>query len=315
MGSRESYDEALARRLALLRAELTGERAAAEAARAREERERPREECPGEQAADDAADDTAGEMAGGAVLDRGVTAIRAPGRHASRRFGADGVGVGVTSRVPAALLAPGPIAVVAVLLALGIGVVAWLTLRSQPQELPMAVPVAGDLASPVAVPGVSTGASPVGATAPAEVVVHVAGKVRRPGIVVLAPGARVADALKAAGGPRPGVDLAGVNLARVLADGEQVVVGAPAAAAGMGSAGMAGAGGASGAGGGAAGKVNLNTASEAQLEELPGVGPVTAAAIVAFRQEQGRFASVDQLLDVSGIGEATLAEIAPHATV
>lgn len=311
MGSRESYDEALARRLALLRAELTGERAAAEAARAREEMERPREECPGEQAADD----TAGEMAGGAALDRGVTAIRAPGRHASRRFGVGGVGVRVTSRVPAALLAPGPIAVVAVLLALGIGVVAWLTLRSQPQELPMAVPVAGDLASPVAVPGVSTGASPVGATAPAEVVVHVAGKVRRPGIVVLAPGARVADALKAAGGPRPGVDLAGVNLARVLADGEQVVVGAPAAAAGMGSAGMAGAGGASGAGGEAAGKVNLNTASEAQLEELPGVGPVTAAAIVAFRQEQGRFASVDQLLDVSGIGEATLAEIAPHATV
>ncbi|HSX67420.1 ComEA family DNA-binding protein [Nocardioides sp.] len=302
MGSRESYDEALARRLALLRAELTGERAAAEAARAREEK---------------AASHLGAEVAAGADagIDGGVTAIRAPGRHASRRFaagGVGGVGARVTSRVPAALLAPGPIAVVAVLLAVGIGVVAWLTLRSQPQELPMAVPVAGDLASPIAVPGVSTGAARTTNAVATEVVVHVAGKVRRPGIVVLSPGARVADALRAAGGARPGIELAGVNLARVLADGEQVVVGAPVTAAGTGTTGMAGA---TGAGGDAAGKVNLNTASEAQLEELPGVGPVTAAAIVAFRQEQGPFVSVDQLLDVSGIGEATLAEIAPHATV
>lgn len=279
MGSRESYDEALARRLALLRAELTGERAAAEAARAREERAQPDDAEPG----------------------AGVTAIRAPGRHVSRRFPA------VTDRVPAALLGPGPIAVVAVLLALGIGLVAWLSLRSQPRELPVVAPVAGELATPV--PGASTGVSPSGpaASAAAEVVVHVAGKVRRPGIVVLSPGARVVDALKAAGGARPGVDLAGLNLARLLVDGEQVIVGAPAAAGAVAPAGPAAPD--------AGGRVNLNTASAAQLEELPGVGPVTAAAIVAFREEQGPFASVDQLLDVSGIGEATLAEIAPHATV
>ncbi|GGO86333.1 hypothetical protein GCM10011584_08390 [Nocardioides phosphati] len=303
MGSRESYDEALARRLALLRAELTGERAAAEAARARDEEERVREERVEVEAGD---------------LPPGVTALRAPGRHASRRLPepAGGVVGRVSGRVPGALLGPGPIAVVAVLLALGIGLVAWLSLRSQPRDLPMAVPVAGALATPVGVsgaasPAVSAGAS-AAASSSAEVVVHVAGKVRRPGIVVLSPGARVVDALKAAGGARPGVDLAGLNLARLLVDGEQVVVGAPAAAGGGAAT---GAGGAAGAGVDAGGKVNLNTASEAQLEELPGVGPVTAAAIVAFREEQGPFASVDQLLDVSGIGEATLAEIAPHATV
>jgi competence protein ComEA len=300
MGSRESYDEALARRLALLRAELTGERAAAETARAREEKERAREERLLDEV----------DQAESPV--DGVTAIRAPGRHASRRF-SSGVGARVASRVPAALLGPGPIAVVAVLLALGIGVVAWLSLRSQPHDLPMAMPVAGDLATPVAVPGASTGASPsaargAAASGAAEVVVHVAGKVRRPGIVVLSPGARVVDALEAAGGARRGVDLSSLNLARPLVDGEQVVVGAPAAAGGQ-------AGGVAASGVDASGKVNLNTASEAQLEELPGVGPVTAAASVALREEQGPFASVDQLLDVSGIGEATLAEIAPHATV
>lgn len=305
MGSRESYDEALARRLALLRAELTGERAAAEAARAREEKERVRQERS--RALDDDAVVAGGEDGeGGEGLASGVTAIRAPGRHASRRFPV----------LPAALLAPGPVAVVAALLALGIGLVAWLSLRSQPHELPMAVPVAGGLATPVAVPGASTATSPSSgssASGAAEVVVHVAGKVRRPGIVVLPPGARVVDALEAAGGARPRVDLTGLNLARPLVDGEQVVVGAPIAAGAVGAGAAAGPAGAAGVDAG--GKVNLNTASGAQLEELPGVGPVTAAAIVAFREEHGPFASVDQLLDVSGIGEATLAEIAPHATV
>lgn len=282
MGTRESYDEALARRLAVLRAELTGERAAAAREAAREA----------------AVAETPGEEEGPA--DAGVATIRVPGRHASRRFPGAG-------RLPAVLLTPGPIAVVAVLLALGVGLVAWLTLRSQPEALPMAVPVAGELATPVAVPGASSPAS----SPPSELVVHVAGKVRRPGIVVLHPGDRVVDAVKAAGGVRPGADLRGLNLARPLVDGEQVLVGVGAPVAAAGPDGGGGAGSAAVAGG----KVNLNTASEAQLEELPGVGPVTAAAIVAFRQEHGSFSSVDQLLDVSGIGEATLAEIAPHATV
>lgn len=277
MGSRESYDEALARRLALLRAELTGERAAV------------------------AEPSAAVEPA--AVVEPVETTIKAPGRHASRRFA-------LADRVPGALLGPGPVAVVAVLLAAGLGLVAWLALRSQPEELPMAVPVAGGLATPVAVPGTSTGAS--AAAVPDEIVVHVAGRVRRPGIVVLEPGARVVDAVEAAGGLRRGVDVAGVNLARALVDGEQIVVGAASGTAASPAGAVAATGSTDAA---STGKVNLNTASAAQLEELPGVGPVTAAAIIAFREEHGPFSSVDQLLDVSGIGEATLAEIAPAATV
>jgi competence protein ComEA len=140
------------------------------------------------------------------------------------------------------------------------------------------------------------------------VVVDVAGKVRRPGIVVLEPGARVVDALEAAGGARPGVSLAGLNLARVLVDGEQIVVGqrAPpgAAASVVGSPGTD-----------PGVLVNLNSASATELDGLPGVGPVTAQAILDWRTEHGAFRSVDQLLDVDGIGEKTLEDLAPLVTV
>lgn len=227
-----------------------------------------------------------------------VTTVPAPGRHAARR--------GAAGLVPerwrgSVLLAPGPVAVVAVLVAVGLAVCCWWLLGSRPA--PVDVRPAGQaLATPVPVDGTP---SP---SAAAELVVDVAGKVRRPGIAVLPPGSRVVDALKAAGGPQDGVDLAGLNLARLLVDGEQVLVGVappPGVAAS-----------AAGAPGAAAGSlVNLNTASEVQLEELPGVGPVTAKSIVAFRTEHGAFRSVEELLDVSGIGEATLAEIAPHVTV
>ncbi|THV17993.1 ComEA family DNA-binding protein [Nocardioides caeni] len=143
------------------------------------------------------------------------------------------------------------------------------------------------------------------------VTVDVAGKVRRPGIVVLDEGARVTDALEAAGGARRGVDLTSVNLARILVDGEQIVVGAPAAGPGSAPAGPAG-----GPSGGPVGAlVNLNLAGVAELEGLPEVGPVTAAAIVAWRDEHGGFTSVDELLEVDGIGAKTLETIAPHVTV
>ncbi len=158
-------------------------------------------------------------------------------------------------------------------------------------------------------------AVPAGASAPstpssaAEVVVDVAGKVRRPGIVRLPAGARVVDAVKAAGGPRRGVDLSGLNLARVLVDGEQVVVGVPAPAGVAASA-------ASAAGSGPPGAlVNINTATQDQLETLPGIGPVTAQAILQWRTDNGAFSAVDELLEVSGIGEATLADLAPFVTV
>ncbi len=145
--------------------------------------------------------------------------------------------------------------------------------------------------------------------------VDVAGRVRRPGIAVLDPGARVVDALDAAGGARPGVDLSTLNLARPLVDGEQILVGrdpaaAPPAAAAPPLPGAAGSDGAA-----STALVDLNTATASELDSLPEVGPVTAAAIIAWRDEHGGFSAVDELIEVDGIGEVTLSRIAPHATV
>jgi competence protein ComEA len=147
-------------------------------------------------------------------------------------------------------------------------------------------------------------------------VVSVAGRVARPGVVRLPDGARVADALAAAGGVRAGVDLSGLNLARRLVDGEQIAVGVPPApdAAGQPPPGASG-GSAAGAGGGPAAKIDLNTASVAQLDGLPGVGPVTAQHIVEWRGRNGRFARVDQLREIDGIGERRFQQLRELVTV
>jgi competence protein ComEA len=173
------------------------------------------------------------------------------------------------------------------------------------------------------------GGPPAGAgTAPTSgVTVHVVGQVKTPGVFRLQAGARVADAVAKAGGALKGADLASVNLARVLADGEQVRIpkpgevvapsgaggggGAPASSGGPGRPAGSGAVGGVGAGG----KLDLNTATAAQLEELPGVGPVLAQRIVDWRTEHGRFASVDELGEVSGIGEKIFAELQPKVSV
>ena len=135
----------------------------------------------------------------------------------------------------------------------------------------------------------------------------VAGKVRRPGIAVLDTGSRVVDALEAAGGARAGVDLTDLNLARVLVDGEQILVGvaAPSGVAATMTGGTSP----------VSSLVNLNTADQVALESLPEVGPVTAQSILDWRTEHGAFTSVDQLLDVDGIGEVTLAKLAPYVTL
>jgi competence protein ComEA len=151
--------------------------------------------------------------------------------------------------------------------------------------------------------------SPAAMASPATVTVDVAGKVRHPGIAVLDAGSRVVDAIKAAGGARPGVDLTALNLARVLSDGEQVVVG------GTPPSGAAAEAVPSGAPSGAATLVNLNTATETELDTLPDVGPVTAASILQWRDQHGGFTSVDELLEVDGIGEVTLGKLAPYVTV
>jgi competence protein ComEA len=138
--------------------------------------------------------------------------------------------------------------------------------------------------------------SPVAQTA-ASVVVDVVGEVSSPGLVTLPGGARVADALARAGGARPGTDLHGLNLARRIADGEQIAVGVPPPAD-------------QGAGAGGDQRVDLNAADEGELDALPGVGPVTAQRIVRWRTEHGPFVSVEQLREVDGIGESKLAALA-----
>ncbi|MFD6722079.1 helix-hairpin-helix domain-containing protein [Streptomyces sp. NPDC060131] len=156
------------------------------------------------------------------------------------------------------------------------------------------------------VPEASPGTLPAPASSPsasARVVVDVSGKVRRPGVLRLAAGSRVADALRAAGGAKPGADLTGLNRARVLMDGEQVLVGGPAPPA-------SGVGAAAGSGSGAAvGPVSLNAATPEQLDTLPGVGPVLAQHIIDYRGRHGGFRSVDELREVNGIGERRFADL------
>ncbi len=156
----------------------------------------------------------------------------------------------------------------------------------------------------------------------AVIVVDVVGAVARPGVVRLSEGARVVDAISAAGGVLPGTETSALNLARLVADGEQVAVGIPAVGPGGATTGRPGDPG-EGAGGAttststpaADSPLDLNTASAEELEELPGVGPVLAGRIVDWRTRNGRFASVDELNEVSGIGDATFAELAPLVRV
>ncbi|MGC9542749.1 helix-hairpin-helix domain-containing protein [Streptomyces sp. UG1] len=144
-------------------------------------------------------------------------------------------------------------------------------------------------------------------TPAAEIVVDVSGKVREPGIHRLPAGSRVADALRAAGGVRPGTNTDGLNRARFLMDGEQVIVGAPAAVPG--AAPGAGSGGAAVPGAAPATPIALNTATVEQLDTLPGVGPVLAQHIIDYRTRHGGFRSVDELREVNGIGDRRFADL------
>jgi competence protein ComEA len=163
--------------------------------------------------------------------------------------------------------------------------------------------------------GSSGGADPAGAAEAgdgAAIYIHVVGRVQAPGLYRLAPGARVVDAIAAAGGLTPEADAAAVNLARPVSDGEQLVVTAvgeapPASAAGGGT-------GASGVAAPGA-KVNLNTADQTALETLPRVGPALAQRIMAWREQNGRFSSIEDLRAVSGIGDRTFEQLAPLVTV
>lgn len=170
------------------------------------------------------------------------------------------------------------------------------------------LPVIGAAATGAPAPAVGT--TPPAAP-PAMLVLSVSGKVASPGLVRVPDGARVADALTAAGGVLPGTDLVGLNPARRVGDGEQIVVGvppppeAPTAPSAADPAAPAA----------PAGKVNLNSAGVAQLDALPGVGPVTAQRIVEWRTRNGRFTRVDQLREIEGIGERKLGQLRDLVTV
>jgi competence protein ComEA len=195
------------------------------------------------------------------------------------------------------------VGLVAVLAVTVVGAGLWYV-RSLPHPVEVR---AGPQGPPVPAPGASPSAEAI------PVLVDVAGWVRRPGVYEFATGARVVDAIEAAGGARPGADLQALNLAAPLVDGTQVLVlkrgAAPPATADGSTAGGSTAGGSPGA------LVNVNTATAAELEALPGIGEVLAQAIVDHRTENGPFTSVDQLLDVSGIGDATLEDLRDLVTV
>jgi competence protein ComEA len=260
------------------------------------------------------------EGAGHAVPVRPLETAGRPGRHRaeprSRSASSSVDGRSVTSQ---------HVTVIALLLAVLMAAGSWWMLSGRPQARAVP-PVSHSTVSPPSDDGAeptvaadegslqsASGTSPSTGEESAVVVVDVAGRVARPGLVTLPAGARVADALKRAGGARPRVDLTSLNLARPLVDGEQLLVGVPV----VGAPAMPGAAPSASPPSSptATTLVNLNTATLEQLDTLPGVGPVTGQAILDWRAANGAFTSVDELLEVDGIGDATLSDLRDLVTV
>lgn len=262
--------------------------------------EAPETEPAAEQTVFDGPSERLGLLGGRGAFDPGGRGIFDPGRRGIKALAA--------------------VAIVVVVVA------AFLAWRARPRADPVgsglpAATAAGPGRSPAdgapggpAAPGGS--AQPAGGASEAVVVVAVAGKVRQPGLVRLPPGARVADAIAAAGGVLPGTDMALLNLARKVTDGELIVVGIPVPA-GVDGGGPAGTGAPGGAGqsGVPGGKVSLNTATLAQLDTLPGVGTVLAQRILDYREGHGGFRSVAELRQVEGIGEARYQQLKELVTL
>ncbi|CCH77269.1 Putative DNA-binding protein (modular protein) [Nostocoides japonicum T1-X7] len=270
-------------------------------------------------------------------------ASQPPGRHRGPLPPVKVVTVPSVLRGARRRVSPRVLAVALVIVALATLVFAARVVRARAAEAPRPVGPVGTAAGPDRNGAPSTGivsrtatafaptgasAGPTGPTSaraggPAAgstaqlVVVHVVGQVRKPGIVRLPTGSRVADAVTAAGGATSRADLAALNLARVLLDGEQVRVPRPGEvpAAASGPVGTGSGSGEAGPGASPGARVNLNTADLSTLDTLPGVGPVLAQRILDWRAEHGRFSSIDELGEVSGIGEKMLAQLTPKVTV
>jgi competence protein ComEA len=197
-------------------------------------------------------------------------------------------------------LSRGELAGLIVVLAVTLGGAGLWYARSLPKPVTIGAPP----------PSVGAVGAPVGTSpSPAAIIVDVAGQVKKPGVYEFTEGQRVIDALNAAGGPKHDANLAALNLAAPLADGSQVLVPAtvPAETTSGSSSGSATSGDTV--------LINVNSADAIQLQELPGIGEVLSAAIVKYREDNGPFASVDQLDEVSGIGPATLEDIRDLVTV
>jgi competence protein ComEA len=200
------------------------------------------------------------------------------------------------------------LAVICVLLAVGLITAGWLLLRARP----VAVASPGDVVTVAAPAQTTASTTPSPAKSASRIVVHVLGAVRQPGLVRLPENSRVQDAIEAAGGLTRRADPGELNLAQLLNDGQQVMIGTARDPAGevreqQGSA--------TDGGSTATGAVDLNRASQSQLEELPGVGPVIAQTILTWREQHGRFTRIEELQEVDGIGPKTYAQIAPRVRV
>jgi len=217
---------------------------------------------------------------------------------------------------------PSPRLLIGIAAVVAIGSIGWLTLSSSHQPAELTLPRADANSADAAVraaasPSANAGVPTASTTSIAGVVAHVAGAVNQPGVVHLAAGARVTDAVDAAGGLRDDADPERINLAAPVTDGERVyVVAVGQVAAPTAVGGTAVSSGAAGSATGAAPSIiDLDAATAEQLDALPGVGPATAAAIVDYRTKNGPFTRVEDLLDVRGIGDAKLDALRDSVTV
>lgn len=226
---------------------------------------------------------------------------------------------------------------VGIVLVVVLSVIAVVLMRSKPTEVPAGAVMVSTVPEGATMPGRETSEvqvapdnTPVAevpaSTTPTPIQVHVAGRVKHPGVYTVNPDARVADAIQAAGGMTSGAQPGHLNLAAPVCDGCQVWIpsrgdgavtspdrsagGLPGPTTGVNSKGGAAATSRAGSA-----QINLNTASQSELETIDGIGPVMAGKIMAWRQEHGQFSSIDQLREISGIGSKTFEKIKPHVTV